>query len=222
MDSNIEVELQVADYLLQIKAIELKPQAPFTWASGLKSPIYCDNRKTLSFPVCRTHIRQQFVSVIQEKFGTPDIIAGVATGGIAIGALVAQEMGIPYAYVRSEVKKHGLGNQVEGVVEPNQKVVVIEDLISTGKSSLSAVSALREAGLDIMGMVAIFTYDFQIAKEAFQDADVKLHTLTDYHALLQQALRKEYISEEQLSTLKVWREDPAAWSAAFLETHSNG
>ncbi len=222
MDSNIEVELQVADYLLQIKAIELKPQAPFTWASGLKSPIYCDNRKTLSFPVCRTHIRQQFVNVIQEKFGTPDIIAGVATGGIAIGALVAQEMGIPYAYVRSEVKKHGLGNQVEGVVEPNQKVVVIEDLISTGKSSLSAVSALREAGLDIMGMVAIFTYDFQIAKQAFQDADVKLHTLTDYHALLQQALKKEYISEEQLSTLNVWREDPAAWSAAFLETHSNG
>ena len=222
MDSNIEVELQVADYLLQIKAIELKPQAPFTWASGLKSPIYCDNRKTLSFPVCRTHIRQQFVNVIQEKFGTPDIIAGVATGGIAIGALVAQEMGIPYAYVRSEVKKHGLGNQVEGVVEPNQKVVVIEDLISTGKSSLSAVTALREAGLDVIGMVAIFTYDFEIAKEAFKDADVVLHTLTDYHALLQQALKKEYISEEQLSTLKVWREDPAAWSAAFLETHSNG
>ena len=214
--------LQVADYLLQIKAIELKPQAPFTWASGLKSPIYCDNRKTLSFPVCRTHIRQQFVNVIQEKFGTPDIIAGVATGGIAIGALVAQEMGIPYAYVRSEAKKHGLGNQVEGVVEPNQKVVVIEDLISTGKSSLSAVSALREAGLDVMGMVAIFTYDFQIAKQAFEDAEVALHTLTDYHALLQQALKKEYITEEQLSTLKVWREDPAAWSAAFLETHSNG
>ena len=188
MESNIEVELQVADYLLQIKAIELKPQAPFTWASGLKSPIYCDNRKTLSFPVCRTHIRQQFVNVIQEKFGTPDIIAGVATGGIAIGALVAQEMGIPYAYVRSEAKKHGLGNQVEGVVEPNQKVVVIEDLISTGKSSLSAVSALREAGLDVMGMVAIFTYDFQIAKQAFEDAEVALHTLTDYHALLQQAL----------------------------------
>ena len=222
MESNIEVELQVADYLLQIKAIELKPQAPFTWASGLKSPIYCDNRKTLSFPVCRTHIRQQFVNVIQEKFGTPDIIAGVATGGIAIGALVAQEMGIPYAYVRSEAKKHGLGNQVEGVVEPNQKVVVIEDLISTGKSSLSAVSALREAGLDVMGMVAIFTYDFQIAKQAFEDAEVALHTLTDYHALLQQALKKEYITEEQLSTLKVWREDPAAWSAAFLETHSNG
>ena len=222
MESNIEVELQVADYLLQIKAIELKPQAPFTWASGLKSPIYCDNRKTLSFTVCRTHIRQQFVNVIQEKFGTPDIIAGVATGGIAIGALVAQEMGIPYAYVRSEAKKHGLGNQVEGVVEPNQKVVVIEDLISTGKSSLSAVSALREAGLDVMGMVAIFTYDFQIAKQAFEDAEVALHTLTDYHALLQQALKKEYITEEQLSTLKVWREDPAAWSAAFLESQSNG
>ncbi len=222
MDSNIEVGLQVADYLLQIKAIELKPQAPFTWASGLKSPIYCDNRKTLSFPVCRTHIRQQFVNIIQEKFGTPDIIAGVATGGIAIGALVAQEMGIPYAYVRSEVKKHGLGNQVEGVVEPNQKVVVIEDLISTGKSSLSAVTALREAGLDVIGMVAIFTYDFEIAKEAFKDADVVLHTLTDYHALLQQALKKEYITEEQLNTLKVWRESPTAWSAAYLESQSNG
>ena len=222
MESNIEVELQVADYLLQIKAIELKPHAPFTWASGLQSPIYCDNRKTLSFPVCRTHIRQQFVNAIQEKFGTPDIIAGVATGGIAIGALVAQEMGIPYAYVRSEAKKHGLGNQVEGVVEPNQKVVVIEDLISTGKSSLSAVSALREAGLDVMGMVAIFTYDFEIAKLAFEEANVELHTLTDYHALLQQALKKEYITEEQLSTLKVWREDPAAWSAAYLESQSNG
>jgi len=222
MDSNIEVGLQVSDYLLQIKAIELKPQAPFSWASGLKSPIYCDNRKTLSFPVCRTHIRQQFVNAILEKFGTPDIIAGVATGGIAIGALVAQEMGVPYAYVRSEAKKHGLGNQVEGVVEPNQKVVVIEDLISTGKSSLSAVTALREAGLDVMGMVAIFTYDFDIAKKAFEDAKVELHTLTDYHALLQQALKKEYITEEQLRTLKVWREDPAAWSAAYLESQSNG
>ena len=158
------------------------------------------------------------MNAIQEKFGTPDIIAGVATGGIAIGALVAQEMGIPYAYVRSEAKKHGLGNQVEGVVEPNQKVVVIEDLISTGKSSLSAVTALREAGLDVMGMVAIFTYDFDIAKEAFKE----LHTLTDYHALLQQALKKEYITEEQLSTLKVWRENPAAWSAAYLESNPNG
>lgn len=222
MDSNIEVGLQVADYLLQIKAIELKPQAPFTWASGMKSPIYCDNRKTLSFPICRTHIRQQFVNAILEKFGTPDIIAGVATGGIAIGALVAQEMGIPYAYVRSEAKKHGLGNQVEGVVEPNQKVVVIEDLISTGKSSLSAVTALREAGLDVMGMVAIFTYDFDIAKEAFKEANVQLHTLTDYHALLQQALKKEYITEEQLNTLKVWRENPATWSAAYLDSQSNG
>jgi orotate phosphoribosyltransferase len=162
------------------------------------------------------------VNAIQEKFGTPDIIAGVATGGIAIGALVAQEMGIPYAYVRSEAKKHGLGNQVEGVVEPNQKVVVIEDLISTGKSSLSAVTALREAGLDVMGMVAIFTYDFDIAKEAFKDANVELQTLTDYHALLQQALKKEYITEEQLSTLKVWRENPAAWSAAYLESNPNG
>ncbi|MFM2194786.1 MAG: hypothetical protein RL092_386, partial [Bacteroidota bacterium] len=193
MDPNVEVGLQVAEYLLQIKAIELKPTSPFTWASGLKSPIYCDNRKTLSYPTLRTHIRQQFVHAIQKEFGPVDVIVGVATGGIAIGALIAQEMGLPFAYVRSEAKKHGLGNQVEGVIETNQKVLVIEDLVSTGKSSLAAVDALRQIEAEVVGMVAIFTYDFQQATDAFQAAKVKLHTLTNYHLLLEKAVQKEYV-----------------------------
>jgi len=222
MNSNVEVGLQVAENLLQIKAIELKPANPFTWASGLKSPIYCDNRKTLSYPKIRTYIRQQFVAAIQAKYGTPDLIAGVATGGIAVGALIAQEMGLPFVYVRSEAKKHGLGNQVEGVIEPNQKVVVIEDLVSTGKSSLNAVAALRETGAEIMGMLAIFTYDFDSAKQAFEEANVELETLTNYHLLLEQALKQEYITEEYLETLKQWRESPAAWSEAFVNAHANG
>lgn len=216
MDSNVEVGLQVAEYLLQIKAIELKPTNPFTWASGLKSPIYCDNRKTLSYPTLRTHIRQQFVHAIQKEFGPVDVIVGVATGGIAIGALIAQEMGLPFAYVRSEAKKHGLGNQVEGVIETNQKVLVIEDLVSTGKSSLAAVDALRQIEAEVVGMVAIFTYDFQQATDAFQAAEVKLHTLTNYHLLLEKAVQKEYVTEDQLETLRNWRKNPAAWSEAYL------
>jgi orotate phosphoribosyltransferase len=216
MDSNVEVGLQVAEYLLQIKAIELKPTNPFTWASGLKSPIYCDNRKTLSYPTLRTHIRQQFVHAIQKEFGPVDVIVGVATGGIAIGALIAQEMGLPFAYVRSEAKKHGLGNQVEGVIETNQKVLVIEDLVSTGKSSLAAVDALRQIEAEVVGMVAIFTYDFQQATDAFQAAEVKLHTLTNYHLLLEKAVQKEYVTEDQLETLRNWRKSPAAWSEAYL------
>lgn len=216
MDSNVEVGLQVAEYLLQIKAIELKPTNPFTWASGLKSPIYCDNRKTLSYPTLRTHIRQQFVHAIQKEFGPVDVIVGVATGGIAIGALIAQEMGLPFAYVRSEAKKHGLGNQVEGVIEPNQKVLVIEDLVSTGKSSLAAIDALRQIEAEVVGMVAIFTYDFQQATDAFQAAQVKLHTLTNYHLLLEKAVQKEYVTEDQLETLRNWRKSPAARSEAYL------
>jgi orotate phosphoribosyltransferase len=216
MESNVEVGLQVAEYLLQIKAIELKPNSPFTWASGLKSPIYCDNRKTLSYPTLRTHIRQQFVNAIHTEFGPIDVIVGVATGGIAIGALIAQEMGLPFAYVRSEAKKHGLGNQVEGVIEPNQKVLVIEDLVSTGKSSLAAVDALRQIKAEVTGMVAIFTYDFQQATDAFQAAQVKLHTLTNYHLLLEKAVQKEYVTEDQLETLRNWRKSPSAWSEAFL------
>ena len=151
---------KVAEFLLQIKAIKLQPEQPFTWASGWKSPIYCDNRKTLSYPQIRTYIRQQYVNVINEQFGKPDVIAGVATGGIAQGALIAQDMGLPFVYVRSEAKKHGLTNMVEGVVEKDQSVVVIEDLISTGGSSIKAVDALREKGCNVKGMVAIFTYGF--------------------------------------------------------------
>ncbi|MGB1032128.1 MAG: orotate phosphoribosyltransferase, partial [Flavobacteriales bacterium] len=176
MDSRDEHALKVAEFLLQIKAIELKPQNPFTWASGWKSPIYCDNRKTLSYPKVRTFIRQQFVDVITDNFGKPDVIAGVATGGIAIGALIAQELGLPFAYVRSEAKGHGLQNMIEGDVEPGQKVVVIEDLVSTGKSSLKAVEALREAGVTVKGMVAIFTYGFDIAQQQFEEKNVELRT----------------------------------------------
>ncbi|MBL0317173.1 MAG: orotate phosphoribosyltransferase [Flavobacteriales bacterium] len=210
-----ENALKVAESLLRIKAVELKPEQPFTWASGLKSPIYCDNRKTLSFPMIRTFIRQQFVSAIEENFGKPDVIAGVATGGIAIGALVAQEMDLPFVYVRSEAKKHGLGNQIEGVLNEGQSVVVIEDLISTGGSSLKAVQALRESKARVAGMVAIFTYGFDQAKENFQEAKCNLVTLTDYDSLLKQALDAQYITQKQLDTLKTWRKSPETWSATF-------
>lgn len=209
----IESALKVAEFLLKIKAVELKPDNPFTWASGLKSPIYCDNRKTLSYPQIRTFLRQQFVEVIESQFGKPDVIAGVATGGIAIGALVAQEMGLPFIYVRSEAKKHGLGNQVEGVIESGQSVVVIEDLISTGGSSLNAVAALREINVEVKGMVAIFTYGFDKAKLNFENAKCKLHTLTDYETLVTKALQEQYITESQLTELKNWRSNPEEWGS---------
>jgi orotate phosphoribosyltransferase len=213
MDDKNDHALKVAEFLLQIKAVELKPDNPFTWASGLKSPIYCDNRKTLSYPKIRTFIRQQFVDVITEHYGKPDVIAGVATGGIAIGALVAQEMGLPFVYVRSEAKKHGLNNQVEGAFEPGQSVVVIEDLISTGMSSLNAVAALRDADAKVMGMVAIFTYGFEKARLNFENAKCSLQTLTDYDSLLNQALNSKYITAKQLETLQSWKSNPEEWSA---------
>jgi orotate phosphoribosyltransferase len=217
---NLERALKVAEFLLQIKAVELKPETPFTWASGLKSPIYCDNRKTLSYPAVRTFLRQQFVEAIQETYGKPDVIAGVATGGIAIGALVAQELGLPFIYVRSEAKKHGLGNQVEGVLESGQKVVVIEDLISTGGSSLNAVAALEEAGAHVMGMVAIFTYGFPRATEAFEKAECKLVTLSNYDALLKYASQGNAISQQQLVTLQSWKSDPQKWSEQFVASET--
>src|SRR5215217_6504173 len=182
-----ETEQQVAEFLLQIKAIKLQPTNPFTWASGWKSPIYCDNRKTLSYPSIRTFIRQAYAEVILEKYGKPDVIAGVATGGIAQGALVAQELGIPFIYVRSTPKGHGMGNQIEGDFEAGQKVVVIEDLISTGGSSLQAVEALRNAGCEVKGLVAIFTYDFDVAKTNFAQAACPYETLTNYDFLMEQA-----------------------------------
>ncbi|HLP14355.1 MAG TPA: orotate phosphoribosyltransferase [Flavobacteriales bacterium] len=204
--------LKVAEFLLQAKAIKLSPSQPFTWASGLKSPIYCDNRITLSYPQIRTYIRQQFVRHIEERFGRPDVIVGVATGGIAHGVLVAQEMGLPFAYVRSEAKSHGMQNLIEGHIEKGQSVVVIEDLVSTGKSSLSAVKALKAHECKINGMVAIFTYQFDEAVKAFEDAKVPLVTLTNYHVLIEQALEEEYISKKDVESLKKWRENPKDWS----------
>jgi len=213
MDEKNDHALKVAEFLLQIKAVELKPDNPFTWASGLKSPIYCDNRKTLSYPKIRTFIRQQFVDVINEHYGKPDVIAGVATGGIALGALVAQELGLPFIYVRSEAKKHGLNNQVEGALEAGQSVVVIEDLISTGMSSLNAVAALRDAQAKVLGMVAIFTYGFEKARVNFEQAKCPLQTLSNYDSLLEQALKSQHITDKQLETLQSWKSNPEHWSA---------
>ena len=211
MIQNKDSARKIADFLLQIKAIKLQPDKPFVWSSGIKSPIYCDNRKTLSYPKVRTFIRQQFVQIIQENFSTPDVIAGVATGAIAQGVLVAEEMGLPFVYIRPEPKKHGLGNLIEGEIKKGQSVVVIEDLISTGGSSLKAVEALREAGCDVKGMAAIFTYGFQNATENFRNADVKLVTLSDYSSLIQQALHDEFITEKDIETLEAWRRNPAEW-----------
>lgn len=202
----------VAQQLLQIKAIILQPQKPFTWASGWKSPIYCDNRKTLSYPAVRTMIRQQLSALVIEKYGKPDLIAGVATGGIAQAALVAEELGIGMIYVRSGAKKHGMGNQVEGAYHEGQNVVVIEDLVSTGMSSLNAVDALREAGLNVKGMLAIFSYGFDVAAQAFENAKCSLNTLTNYNALIEEAASEGYVSNEDVATLKVWRQDPANWN----------
>ena len=204
--------LTLAQHLLQIRAVKLSPKAPFTWASGLKSPIYCDNRVTLSYPVVRTYIRQQFVEKIMQNFGKPDVIAGVATGGIAQGALVAQELGLPFVYVRSEKKSHGMQNQIEGVINAGQTVVVVEDLVSTGKSSLMAVDALREAGAIVKGMVAIFTYQMDLAKENFEAKKCQLVTLSNYETLVYKAMEEAYISEDDLQSLKEWRKDQQAWS----------
>ncbi|MFA9211541.1 MAG: orotate phosphoribosyltransferase [Moraxellaceae bacterium] len=209
---NKDKALKVAEFLLQIKAVKLQPNDPFTWASGWSSPIYCDNRKTLSFPSIRTFIRQGYAEAILDHFGKPDVIAGVATGGIAQGALVAQELGIPFIYVRSSAKGHGLGNQIEGHFEKGQRVVVIEDLISTGGSSLVAVEALREAGCEVKGLVAIFTYGFEIALKNFADAECPFVTLTDYEHLIDQAVKLEYINESNVASLKKWKNDPANWN----------
>lgn len=206
---------QCAEFLLQINAIKLNPSNPFTWASGLKSPIYCDNRKSLSYPEIRNFIRDEFVKIVKKQFGNPDVIAGVATGGIAQGALVAQEMDKPFIYIRSEAKKHGMTNMIEGDIKSGQSVVVIEDLISTGGSSLKAVTALREAGCNVLGMAAILTYELPKALEAFEQENVTLFTITDYSSLLETALEKNYIKDEELETLKIWKNSPADWSKKF-------
>jgi orotate phosphoribosyltransferase len=206
-----EAEQQVAEFLLQIKAIKLQPNNPFTWASGWKSPIYCDNRITLSHPTARTYIRQQLTQLIQEKFGAVGCIAGVATAGIPQGVLVAQELGLPFIYVRSKPKEHGRGNMIEGDVVTGKRVVVIEDLISTGKSSLQAVEALRDAGYEVAGLAAIFTYEFDLATDNFNEAKCPFVTLSNYTALIKYAEQNQYITPEDTSLLKQWRENPSVW-----------
>ncbi len=207
----MEISESLASYLLQSKAIIIDPANPFTWASGWRSPIYCDNRKTHSYPEVRSYIRDAFVKQIQTNFTSPDIIAGVATGAIAHAALVAESMGLPLLYVRSSQKSHGLGNQVEGDINMGKKVIVVEDLVSTGGSSLNAVSALKDAGLEVLGMTAIFTYGFPVAAENFRKAGITLHTLGNYHDLIEEAAETGYIRPEDLETLRNWREDPAGW-----------
>lgn len=209
---NKETARKTAEVLLQINAIKLSPTEPFTWASGWKSPIYCDNRIILSFPAIRNYIRETISHQIEKQFGKPDVIAGVATGAIGIGMLVAEYMGLPFIYVRPEPKGHGRKNQIEGFVEKGQNVVVVEDLISTGKSSLNAVLALKEADLNIKGMVAIFTYGFEVATENFKKEKVNLYTLSNYESLLEQALATNYISEKELKTLSEWNANPSEWN----------
>ncbi len=202
---------KTAEYLLQIKAIKLQPSNPFTWASGWKSPIYCDNRKTLSFPEVRTYIAGSFAELVRKLYPDAEMIAGVATGAIAHGVLAADKLRLPFIYVRSGAKEHGLGNQIEGYYEKGQKVVVVEDLISTGGSSLSAVKALREAGCEVLGMVAIFTYEFQKAADGFEADKCKLDTLSNYSVLIETAVKTGYIGEKEVETLKKWRVDPSVW-----------
>ncbi len=206
-----EIKNQFAKMLMDIEAIKLQPNDPFTWASGWKSPIYTDNRKTLSFPRVRSFVKLELCHAIQQQFPEAEAVAGVATGAIAQGALVAEELGLPYAYVRPKPKDHGMGNQVEGQLPKGAKVVVVEDLISTGGSSLKAVEALRQYGVEVVGMVASFTYGFPVAEEAFKAAGVKLITLSDYNAVIEEAATTGYIKEEDKAVLAEWRKDPSVW-----------
>ncbi|HIW11471.1 MAG TPA: orotate phosphoribosyltransferase [Candidatus Rikenella faecigallinarum] len=208
----METGKQIAQTLLQIKAIKLSPANPFTWASGWHSPIYCDNRKTLSYPAARKQIYEAFAKIIAEKYPQAEVIAGVATGAIACGVLTAEALNKPFIYVRSAPKDHGMANQVEGYFEPGAKVVVVEDLISTGGSSLKAVEALRAAGCEVLGMVAIFTYGFPTAAANFEKAGVQLDTLSNYNTLLELAVEQNYIHADELATLREWRQSPDTWN----------
>jgi len=204
-------EQKVAKYLLEVEAVKLSPSKPFTWASGWKSPIYCDTRKTLSYPEIRKYMVESIINIIKERFADVEIIAGVATGGIAWGAIIAEILGIPFVYVRSAPKDHGMGNQVEGVIKPGARMVVIEDLVSTGKSSLDASKALAKSGAIIKGMIALFSYNFDIARDSFEKAGVELHTLSNYGTLIDIALETAYIKEEDVETLRAWRIRPSVW-----------
>jgi orotate phosphoribosyltransferase len=212
---NKDTAEQLADYLLQIKAIKLQPSKPFTWSSGWKSPIYCDNRLTLSFPKVRTFIRQELAKTIVSTFEKPDVIAGVATGGIAHGALVAQELGLPFIYVRAAAKGHGMENLVEGKIEKGQTVVVIEDLISTGQSSLNAVKALRAEGCIVKGLVSIFDYGFDTAVANFKNEKCSFYSLSNYEFLIQQALKHKYVEGEEIELLKSWNTNPESWGSTL-------
>ncbi|WP_124980129.1 orotate phosphoribosyltransferase [Nonlabens xiamenensis] len=207
------IAIKTAELLLQIKAIKLQPQEPFTWASGWKSPIYCDNRITLSYPTIRNFLREHLSHLIEDRYGKPDVIAGVATGAIGIGMLVADYMNLPFIYVRPEPKKHGRQNQIEGRLDKGQKVVVVEDLISTGKSSLNAVDALKKAGAEVKGMMALFSYGFDFAVENFKQYDLELTTLSDYDHLIEQAVQAGHFSEAEIELLRSWRRDPSEWNA---------
>lgn len=202
---------KIAAMLLETKAVKLSPEKPFKWSSGWNSPIYCDNRVTLSFPEVRSFIKKSLAKAIKKQFPDAEVIAGVATAGIPQGALVAETLGLPFAYVRPKPKEHGMGNQIEGRIEAGKKVVVIEDLISTGGSSLKAVDALREAGIEVIGMVAIFTYGFKVANKNFEEKGVKLVTLSNYSSLIDEAIQKNYVSADMLESLKKWRRNPEKW-----------
>jgi orotate phosphoribosyltransferase len=206
-----EVALKVAEFLLKKNAVKLRPDQPFQWASGWKSPIYCDNRKTLSFPEVRTYIRQQFQKAVEDRFIKPDCIAGVATGGIPHGVLLAQEFGVPFIYVRSAPKGHGMENLIEGEIPVNKNVLVVEDLVSTGGSSLNAVKALRDAGCDVKQMVSVFDYDFESKREQFKKEKCELVSLSDYEHVLRKAIELEYIDEKKLGILQEWRHSPSTW-----------
>ena len=208
---NKNIAKKTAELLLHINAIKLNPRKPFTWASGWKSPIYCDNRLVLSYPAIRNFIKHELAKNIENLYGKPDVIAGVATGAIGIGALVADEMGLPFVYVRPEAKKHGRQNQIEGKLEKGQNVVVVEDLISTGKSSLNAVNALKKESVNVKGMVAIFTYGFEISEKNFLKNNIELRTLGNYSYLLEQALNTGFINEIELKTLSNWNKNPSEW-----------
>lgn len=210
---NIQTAKKTAELLLQIHAIKLQPNEPFTWASGWKSPIYCDNRIVLSYPPIRNYVREIMAKHIEQQYGKPDVIAGVATGAIGIGILVAEYLGLPFIYVRPEAKSHGRQNQIEGHLDNGQNVVVVEDLISTGKSSLNAVKALEEAGANVKGMVAIFSYGFKVADDNFKKANVMLQTLSNYECLLEQALDTKYITNKEQKILTDWNANPSEWNA---------
>jgi orotate phosphoribosyltransferase len=216
------VQKITAEKLLKVKAIKLQPSNPFTWASGWKSPIYCDNRKLMSYPQIRNFLKVEFARIILEKYPQTDAIAGVATGAIAPGALVADVLGLPFVYIRSSPKDHGMENLIEGDLKPKQKVIVIEDLVSTGGSSLKAVEAIRSNGSDVLGMIAIFTYGFQHSVDAMHEARVELTTLCNYDAILDEALANDYIDESELKTLQDWRKDPENWGKPHKNINERG